>query len=65
MRLTERLKKRRDKIQSQLDRWIARGFRDRGSAPFDETPKEETAKKVSDVANLSRIIAEREVNDDE
>jgi hypothetical protein len=61
--LLARLKERRDKIQRQLDRWIARGFRGGGEgASVDATPKE-TAGKVSEVADLNRAIAEQEKTD--
>ena len=67
MALMDRLKQRRDKLQQQLDRWIARGFRggglpSDGAVAADPTSKE-TAKKVSEVADLNRIIAERETKD--
>ena len=65
MSLIDRLKERRDKVQGQLDRWIARGFRGGGtSAAADATPKE-TAGKVTEVADLNRAIAEEEAKDDD
>ncbi len=60
MPLISRLKERREKLQAQLDRWIARGFQGGGKgASNDATPKE-TADKVSEIADLSRAIADRE-----
>ena len=64
MALIDRLKVRRDKLQRQLDRWIARGFRGGGTTPNDDATPKETAKKVSEVADLNRIIAEREKDRD-
>ena len=60
MALIDRLKRRRDKIQQQLD---PRGFRGGGTIPSEDATAKETAKKVSDVADLNRIIAERETRD--
>lgn len=60
MALIDRLKRRRDQIQHQLDKWIARGFKGGGSGSSDDATPKETAKKVSEVADLNRIIAERE-----
>lgn len=62
MTLIDRLKQRRDRLQRQLDRWIARGFRGNGTGSADATQKE-TARKVSDVADLNRMIAEKEAKD--
>jgi hypothetical protein len=64
MSLIDRLKERRDKLQRQLDRWIARGFRGGGKTPSEDLTSKETAKKVSEVADLNRIIAEREKDHD-
>jgi hypothetical protein len=63
MTLIDRLKRRRDKIQQQLDQWIARGFRGGGKTPSGDATPKDTAKKVSEVADLNRIIAEREAKD--
>ena len=60
MPLIARLKERRDKIQAQLDRWIARGFKGGGEGPSDDATQKETAGKVSEVADLNRAIAEQE-----
>jgi hypothetical protein len=64
MSLIDRLRERRDNLQRQLDRWIARGFRGGGKTPSDDATPKETAKKVSEVADLNRIIAEREKDHD-
>jgi hypothetical protein len=48
MSLIDRLKERRDKLQRQLDRWIARGFRGGGKTPSEDLTAKETAKKVSE-----------------
>jgi hypothetical protein len=45
MALIDRLKRRRDKIQQQLDRWIDRGFRGGGTIPSEDATAKETAKK--------------------
>jgi hypothetical protein len=63
MSIIDRLKERRAKLQQQLDRWIARGFRGGGTNPNDDATPTETAKKVSEVADLNRMIAERDKND--
>jgi hypothetical protein len=63
MSLIDRLRERRDKLQRQLDRWIARGFQG-GKTPSEDLTSKETAKKVSEVADLTRIIAEREKDHD-
>lgn len=56
--LIDRLKERRAKLQGQLDRWMARGFRGGGQdALTDATPKE-TSAKISEVADLNRAIAD-------
>jgi hypothetical protein len=60
MDLIDGLKRRRAKLQQQLDRWIARGFRGGGTTPSDDATSKDTAKKVSEVADLSRSIAEQE-----
>jgi hypothetical protein len=52
MALIDRLKRRRDKIQQQLDRWIDRGFRGGGTIPSEDATAKGTAKKVSEVADL-------------
>lgn len=63
MSLIDRLQKRRDKLQEQLDLWIVRGFRGGGrDASVDATSKE-TADKVSEVAGLNRAIADRMAKD--
>lgn len=59
MALIDRLRERRDRIQAQLDRWVARGFRGGGKASSDDATQKETAQKVADVAELHRIIAEQ------
>jgi len=64
MSLVDRLRERRDKLQRQLDRWIARGFRGGGKTPSEDLAPKETAKKVSEVADLNRIIAERDKDRD-
>jgi hypothetical protein len=58
--LIARLKERRDKVQAQLDRWIARGFRGGGEDASVDATQKETAGKVSEVADLNRAIAEQE-----
>jgi hypothetical protein len=63
MGLIERLKRRRDRLQQQLDQWISRGFRGGGAGPSDDATSKETAKKVSEVADLNRIIAEQKSKD--
>ena len=60
MPLIARLKERRDKIQAQLDRWISRGFKGGGEGPSADATQQETAGKVSEVANLNRAIADEE-----
>jgi hypothetical protein len=60
MPIISRLKERRDKLQAQLDRWIARGFRGGGEGASADATSKETAEKVSEVADLSRAIAEQE-----
>ena len=62
MKFVERLKARRNKMQGQLDRWIARGFRGGGKDVPDAT-RQETADKVAEVANLNARIAEEEARD--
>lgn len=64
MSLIDRLRERRDKLQRQLDGWIARGFRGDGTTSSEDVTPKETANKVSEVADLNRIIAEREKDDD-
>jgi len=58
--LLARLKERRDKIQGQLDRWIARGFRGGGEGTSADATQKETAGRISEVADLNRAIAEEE-----
>ena len=58
MALIDRLKRRRDKIQQQLD---PRGFRGGGTIPSEDATAKETV--VSEVTDLNRIIAERETRD--
>jgi hypothetical protein len=58
--LLKRLKERRDKIQGQLDRWISRGFKGGGEGASADATREETAGRVSEVADLNRAIAEEE-----
>lgn len=65
MGLIERMKSRRAKIQRQLDQWITRGFRGGGSGPSGDATTKETAKKVAEVADLNRIIADQKNKDDE
>lgn len=60
MPLLARLKERRDIIQGRLDRWIARGFRGGGEGASADATQKETAGRVSEVADLSRAIAEQE-----
>ena len=60
MPLIARLKARRDKIQAQLDRWISRGFKGGGEGASADATQQETAGKVSEVADLNRAIAEEE-----
>ncbi|WP_372639837.1 hypothetical protein [Hyphomicrobium sp.] len=60
MPLISRLKERREKLQAQLDRWIARGFRGGGKGTSNDATSKETADKVSEIADLSRTIAEQE-----
>ena len=60
MPLIARLKERRDKIQGQLDRWIARGFRGGGEGTSADATQKETAGRISEVADLNRAIAEEE-----
>ena len=62
MPLLARLKEQRDKIQAQLDRWVSRGFRGGGIDAPDATRKE-TARKVSEVAELNRTIAKEEAKE--
>ena len=62
MKAIERLRARRDKLQSQLDQWIARGFRGGGKVLPDAT-RQETADKVAEVANLNTRIAEQKAED--
>ena len=62
MPMLARLKERRDKIQAQLDRWISRGFRGGGTDAPNAT-QEETAAKVSEVADLNRAIAKEQAKD--
>ena len=65
MGMIDRLKRRRDRLQGQLDQWIAREFRG-GRFADHHTPEhaeKETARKISDVADLNRIIAEQEAKD--
>jgi hypothetical protein len=52
------LKARRDKIQAQLDLWIARGFKGGGEGASVDATRKETAQKISEVADLNRAIAE-------
>ena len=54
------MKERRDKIQGQLDRWIARGFRGGGEGTSADATQKETAGRISEVADLNRAIAEEE-----
>jgi hypothetical protein len=61
--LIDRLKARRDKIQAQLDRWVARGFRGGGTGTSLNATQKETAEKVAEVADLNRTIAEQEKKD--
>lgn len=58
--LIARLKERRDKIQAQLDRWIARGFKGGREGASGDATQKETAARVSEVADLNRAIAEQE-----
>ena len=58
--LIARLKERRDKIQAQLDRWISRGFKGGGEGASGDATQQETAGRVSEVADLNRAIAEEE-----
>lgn len=60
MPLIARLKERRAKIQAKLDRWIARGFKGGGEGASADSTGEETAGRVSEVADLNRAIAEEE-----
>lgn len=53
MEFMEHLKRRRDKLQQQLDQWISRGFRGGGKSPSDDATPKETAKKVSEVAKAA------------
>jgi hypothetical protein len=56
MTLIQSLRTRRDKIQGQLDRWIARGFK--GKTPSQDPTPKETAGKVAEVADIHHKIAE-------
>lgn len=63
MKTIERLRARRDKLQDQLNRWIARGFRGGGETAPDATTQE-TADKVAEVAKLNTQIAEQKAKED-
>ncbi len=63
MKAIERLRARRDQLQAQLDRWIARGFRGGGKIASDAT-RQETADKVAEVAKLNAQIAEQKARED-
>jgi hypothetical protein len=65
LELIERLRRRRDRLQQQLDRWISRGFRGGGKNSSDDATPHETANKVSEVADLNRLIAEQKTKDRE
>lgn len=65
MGLIERLKRRRDKLQQQLDQWVSHGFRGGGEGPSGDATPKETANKVSEVADLNRIIADQKAKDHE
>jgi hypothetical protein len=43
-----------------LDRWISRGFKGGGEGASGDATQEETASRVSEVADLNRAIAEHE-----
>ena len=61
--LIERLKQNRDRLQKQLNEWIARGFRGGGKTSSEDATREATASKVGEVADLDRQIAEQEAKE--